>query len=382
MRPTRPGGTGCSDARRFVAALLLAGVASFASAQDKGAAAPTAPAPRVAGTIEFAAGDAMIEAGDGKARLPKAGETVSEGDTIITLAQGELHLRMEDGASISVRENSRMKIAAYVAEGGRNDRSVLELLQGSLRSVTGWIGKFNRSAYQIKTPTATIGVRGTDHEPTYLPAGDPRGEHGAYDKVNEGRTFLQSGSQVVDIGANQAGFHPASGAARPRLLPSVPAFFRPAPNEQRFVARSREVRAKLDERRIERQDVVRRAQDARREAPKAAPPATRPAPGVQPSGPGGAGKAAGTPSPRTHGPATGAPAAKPGQVEGREKAPAPRGGRPPGQAPHPGTADAPKAQPNFDRAAKADRARAERKAAKQDEAGEHRPPQAGGARHR
>jgi hypothetical protein len=373
------------DARRLAAGLLFV-AAAVASAQDKGAAAAAANAqpPRVAGTIEFAAGDAMIEAADGNARLPRVGETVSEGDTIVTFAQAELHLHMEDGASLSVRENSRMKIAAYVAEGGRSDKSVLELLQGSLRSVTGWIGKFNRPAYQIKTPTATIGVRGTDHEPTYLPPGDPRGEPGAYDKVNEGRTFLQAGSQVVDIGANQAGFHPAAGAARPRILSSVPGFFRAAPNEQRFVARSREVRARLDERRRERQDAIRRTPDVRRDAPaKGGLPATRPAPGAPPVGPRGPGKGEGAASPRANAPATGTPGAKAGRVEGREKPPPPRGGRAPGPAPHPGMSDPRKAPANLDRPAKADQPRGGGKAAKQQaETGGRGPPQAGGGRHR
>jgi len=371
-------------ARRLAALLAFAGLVSIAAAQDKAtppATAQTPPSPRVAGTIEFSAGDAMIEAGDGKTRQPQVGETVAEGDTIVTRKQGELHLLMEDGASLSVRENSRMKIAAYVAEGGKNDRSVLELLQGSLRSVTGWIGRFNRAAYQINTPTATIGVRGTDHEPTYIPAGDPRGEHGTYDKVNEGRSFLQSGSQTVDIGANQAGFHPASGAARPRVLPSVPTFFRPAPNEQRFVARSREVRTNLDQRRVERQDAVRRLQYPTREGPsKAAPSAPRTGTEPQRPGPRGAGPREGAPS----APARDlAPGAKQGRFEGAEKSLPPRGGRPAGPGAHPGTSDAPKAQPNFDRAAKAEKGRAERRAGKQhDEAGEHRPPQAGGGRHR
>jgi hypothetical protein len=38
---------------------------------------------------------------------------------------------------------------------------VFGLVRGALRTVTGAIGRVNRGAYQIQTPTATIGIRGT-----------------------------------------------------------------------------------------------------------------------------------------------------------------------------------------------------------------------------
>jgi hypothetical protein len=359
--------------------LLLGGVPLLVSAQEKGATtvASTVPSPRVAGTIELAAGDAMIESSDGKARLPKVGDTLSEGETIVTFPQGELHVHMEDGAYLSVRENTRLKIAAYVAEGGKNDTSVLELVRGSLRSVTGWIGKFNRSAYQIKTPTATIGVRGTDHEPTVIAAGDPRGEAGTYDKVNEGRTVLQTGPHAVEVGANQAAFQASSGAARPRVLPSVPAFFKPTPNEQRFVARSREVRETLDTRRIDRREAVRRGPDGRREPPsKAAPASTRSGAPSHSVGPGAA--ATREPSPSLHGSkaAPGGPAEKRAGSEGRAGSAAPRSGRPPGSSSVPATSDGSKGPSQHGRAVELDNARAGRPNAKQhEETGERRAPQ-------
>jgi hypothetical protein len=84
----------------------------------------------------------------------------------------------------------------------------------------------------------TIGVRGTDHEVVHFEPGDPRGEAGSYDKVNEGRTVMRAKSGTVEVGPNQsARFHPD--LRSPRLLPSVPGFFRPARHEQRFVERSR-----------------------------------------------------------------------------------------------------------------------------------------------
>ena len=117
----------------------------------------------------------MITPQVGDSRLVAAGTQVDEGDTIVTFKGGEAQLRMLDGAYLMVRENSRIKIEAYVADGGDDDRSILDLLQSTVRSITGWIGKFNRAAYEIHTPIlVTIGVRGTDHEVSYIPPDDPR----------------------------------------------------------------------------------------------------------------------------------------------------------------------------------------------------------------
>jgi len=132
------------------------------------AQAQTPPQPRIAGKIELAEGIAQIEGKDKRSRRPAVGDNVFEGDSIATSRQSELHLNMADGASLIVRENSRIRITEYVADGGDKDRSLIDLTRGALRSITGWIGQYNRSNYRVRTPLVTIGVRGTDHEPTHL----------------------------------------------------------------------------------------------------------------------------------------------------------------------------------------------------------------------
>jgi hypothetical protein len=41
-------------------------------------------------------------------------------------------------------------------------RSFFRLVKGGFRSITGLVGKINRDEYQVATPVATIGIRGTD----------------------------------------------------------------------------------------------------------------------------------------------------------------------------------------------------------------------------
>ncbi len=228
----------------FFSALCLA---SAAHAQDQ---------PRVAGSIAFAEGIARIEAKGKPDRRPVRGDNVYERDSITTSGQAELHLTMADGASLIVRENSKITLTEYVADGGDKDRSLIELARGAMRSITGWIGQYNRSNYKIRTPLVTIGVRGTDHEPTHLLEGDPRGAPGSYDKVNAGSAFMQTPQGVVDIPANRAVFQALQADGLPQLLATIPTFFTPGRFEQEFTSRAKQVQRTLEQLRRGRIDAV------------------------------------------------------------------------------------------------------------------------------
>lgn len=238
-----------SDPRLCVIFFSVLCLASAAQAQDQ---------PRVAGSIAFPEGIARIEAKGKPDRRPVRGENVYERDSITTSGQAELHLTMADGASLIVRENSKVTLTEYVADGGDRDRSLVDLARGALRSITGWIGQYNRANYKVRTPLVTIGVRGTDHEPSHLLPGDARGEPGSYDKVNEGKTFMQGAEGVIEVPANRAVFRAQARGARPRLLATVPAFFRPGRHKQRFLARAQEVRRAVPQRRLERREFLRK----------------------------------------------------------------------------------------------------------------------------
>ena len=219
--------------------------------------AQDAPPPRVAGTIELVEGLVRVEGKDKRIRTPAAGQTVLEGDTITTLSDSEVHLNMSDGALFMVRERTRVTITEYVADGGAADRSLMDLAEGALRAITGWIGAYNRNSYRIRTPLVTIGVRGTDHEPSHIPIGDPRGEPGSYDKVNEGSAFMETKQGIVEVPKSRVVFHSASARSAPRLLERAPRFYKAGRYEKRFVARAREVRKATPQRRFERQEFVR-----------------------------------------------------------------------------------------------------------------------------
>lgn len=196
-----------------------------------------AQAAEVAGTVEFVSGAVRVEAADGRAAAVRRGDSLREGDTVVTGAAGELHAHMADHGYIAVRPDSRLRIEAYRARGDDGDRSLYALLAGTFRSITGFVGRNDPGRYAVRTPLATIGVRGTDHEPmVVLPGAAGGAEPGVYDKVNEGSTWLESGGHRVELGAGQAGFSPHGAQGAPRLLAAVPHFYRASRHERRIDA--------------------------------------------------------------------------------------------------------------------------------------------------
>src|SRR5437867_7408891 len=238
----------------FHLGLLLAGFAFLppAAAQAPGGQGT----PVLAGKVELVEGDVRFFDRAMIVRRPVTEDPIFEGESIATGANGEVHLRMEDGGFIAVRPGTRMRISKFRAQGDESDAVNIGLLEGTLRSITGWLAKYGRDNYQVRTPTVTIGVRGTDHEPFHIPAGSPLGEPGTYDKVNQGRTYLRTAQGRVDVAPGRAGFAGLRRAERPRVLASIPAHFRPTRHEERIARRYQEIQQRLPELRENRRKLA------------------------------------------------------------------------------------------------------------------------------
>jgi hypothetical protein len=216
-----------------------------------------AQAAEVAGTVELVDGQVWIQGANDKIRAIKKDQFLYSGDIIITGKDGELQARMQDEAIIAVRANSKLKIESYIAKGDENDEAVFSLLIGTFRSVTGWIGKYNREKYAIKTTVATIGVRGTDHEPMYIPPPvpgmKPLGEPGLYDKVNSGRVVMINKFGQSEFGKNQAGFIPLGAQKAAVRLSGIPTFFKNSRHEKRINKTKKQLFKRMDKRLMKRQ---------------------------------------------------------------------------------------------------------------------------------
>ena len=206
------------------------------------------------GTIDSFEGDVRVVSTTAD-RTAQAGMEINEGDTIKTGANAWALLAMTDGASMTLRPLSQLRLDTYRydpdGETAKN-ASVLSLLRGAFRSVTGYIGRTNRDGYRIATPTATIGIRGTDHEPAYYPppgAGEkPDHAPGTYDKVNEGESVIRNPRGEVPVKPGQYAFVHHNGNAAPRLLARPPAFYqRHTAFDQKAAARRQEFHRKFEE---------------------------------------------------------------------------------------------------------------------------------------
>lgn len=118
------------------------------------------------------------------------------------LEQDEVHVgnasraqfRMIDSALISLQQDSVLQIKKYRYQaGGQGNSALLELLSGGLRTITGAIGKNNKKAYELKTPLATIGIRGTDFQVQIVPNGM---YVAAWDGVIHLRSLLRNGCSM------------------------------------------------------------------------------------------------------------------------------------------------------------------------------------------
>lgn len=195
---------------------------------------PTLAGASVAGHVQFVVGDVRIVDAAGKERAAQKGQEVNEGETLLTAAGSSAQLRMIDGGILALRPETQLKLDNYVFHGTEDgsENALLSLVKGGLRTITGLIGRQNKEKLKLRTPTATIGIRGTDHEPMVLLEPPPNvvanNPPGTYDKVNVGATSLSTQGGTVVIGPNQVGFA-ASATQAPVLLPKLPDFYRATP---------------------------------------------------------------------------------------------------------------------------------------------------------
>jgi FecR protein len=97
-------------------------------------------------------------AGPGGSRALSAGSDVFEGDTV-TVGDGNAQLKLDDGTKLVVGPSSRLVLQSYLRRNNSTASKVsIKALRGTFRFIT---GNSPKSAYNIATSNATIGIRGT-----------------------------------------------------------------------------------------------------------------------------------------------------------------------------------------------------------------------------
>lgn len=85
-------------------------------------------------------------------------DLLEQNDRIVTTGDGSVYIHFIDDTVLTVGANSEVILDKFVFDGDKARSAVIEITRGTLRFVT---GSSDHSAYQLKTPVATIGVRGT-----------------------------------------------------------------------------------------------------------------------------------------------------------------------------------------------------------------------------
>ena len=121
------------------------------------------PAMASIGSItDFKGGGAIKRAA---ATKPAAkGSPIEKNDTVTTNSQGKFKITFVDSTTVSITENSKLVIDDFVFDGGAKNkgRLGLKVALGTVRYASGGVAHGNPKGVNIRTPTATIGVRGTD----------------------------------------------------------------------------------------------------------------------------------------------------------------------------------------------------------------------------
>lgn len=189
---------------------------------------------RLAGQVLFAGGHAEARRSGQPARNLANGDAVCEGDAIVTASGNSLlQIRLRDQGRVMLYASSTLRIDTFnlPATIDGSERLALSLERGGMRAMTGEIGHVNKANYLIRTPSAEIHIRGTDHEVFYVPPdkslfGDVT--PGTYNHVIRGGTTLTNAGGSVRIDPAQSAFAPF-GSGEPLLIDNLPSALRALP---------------------------------------------------------------------------------------------------------------------------------------------------------
>ena len=115
------------------------------------------------GSISEFQGGGSVKRGAKVAPAAK-GSSIEKNDTVSTNSQGKFKIRFVDATTVNITQNSRLVIDDFVYDGNNKSKGKigLKLALGTARYTSGAIAKGNARGVGIRTPTATIAVRGTD----------------------------------------------------------------------------------------------------------------------------------------------------------------------------------------------------------------------------
>jgi hypothetical protein len=142
-----------------------------------------------------------------------SGHAIENGQLVTLGNDAHAVIKFQDGQIIALKSKSIFKVNDYKYDQAAPEKGVsfFSLLQGGLRAITGLIGSSNKAGWKLATPTATIGIRGTNFMAVI--------DQGVYVQVDEGSIAAtnSAGTTVYTVGQNG---YIATGGALGTVVPA------------------------------------------------------------------------------------------------------------------------------------------------------------------
>ncbi len=114
------------------------------------------------GQIENAEGSVTVMRADGNTETLQEGDALYQGDTLTTGGEGSVGVILSDGTTFSMAESGQIALDEMVYDASTSEGSLaLSVAKGVFTMISGEIAKANPDAMTLNTPSATIGIRGT-----------------------------------------------------------------------------------------------------------------------------------------------------------------------------------------------------------------------------
>lgn len=164
------------------------------------------------GSVEQLSGTLSVKGADGKIRILSRKSVIRSGDTINTEHDSYAQIKFADGGRVTLKPNTTVRLDQFKfsEDKPKEDSFIYSLLRGGLRAVTGLLGRRNKEAYELKTATATVGIRGTtfsvDDCTTDRASPDcARLQSAVYVGVTDGEIVVRNAQGELGIAAGQFG---------------------------------------------------------------------------------------------------------------------------------------------------------------------------------
>jgi hypothetical protein len=123
---------------------------------------PPACAADDAGVVKTSQGKVLIVR-DGESLPAAVGSIVRQGDILRTAEGASAGVMLKDDTRVALGANSQVALDQFAFNANTNEGTLfVSVLKGTLSMISGLLVKANPQRVGVKTPTATIGIRGTE----------------------------------------------------------------------------------------------------------------------------------------------------------------------------------------------------------------------------